>query len=355
MRQKSDEPSSAHPGAPTRLLFALLTGLVALSVSGCFVTPIKQDQAAKASTAKLRTGPQTAELPDNDVEPITTTAQPVLPATVTDAQGRKVTVTDVSRIIAVDINGTLGSIVYSLGLGSHVVGRDTSTIFPSAVALPVVTNRGHSLNAEMVLKMRPSVLLVNEGTTPAGAIDQIRRSGIPVVVFTATRSLDTNDKLIQSVADTLGVSAEGRRLVARTDQRVAEAKKLVPNPSGNPTIAFVYVRGPKLTLLAGPGSGADSLIEAIGGVDAGTKAELTGAFTMISAEAMIRADPDVILVMKQGADTVGGLDGVLKIAGISATSAGRDRRVVQMDETKILAFGPDVGEVIGSLAKAIYT
>ena len=344
------------PWSPQRtsVLFALLTTLITFTMTACFVTPIDQDQTAKASTAQLRTGPQTAQLPDTDVEPITTSPRPVLPATVTDTQGRTVTVTDVSRIIAVDINGTLGSIVYSLGLGSHVVGRDSSTIFPSAVALPVVTNRGHSLNAEVVLNLRPSVLLVNEGTTPAGALDQIRRSGIPVVVFTATRSLGSNNALIRSVADSLGVSAEGRTLVERTEQRVAEARKLVPDPSGNPTIAFVYVRGPKLMLLAGPGSGADSLIEAVGGADAGTKAELTGAFTMISAEAMIRADPDVILVMTQGADTVGGLDGVLKIAGISATSAGRNRRVVQMDETKILAFGPDVGQVIGSLATAIY-
>ncbi|HMS75950.1 hemin ABC transporter substrate-binding protein [Gordonia sp. (in: high G+C Gram-positive bacteria)] len=349
-----DASTSVRARRSARLLFVLITGLVALTVTSCFVTPIDQDKTAKASTAHLRDGPQTAQLPGTDVHPITTDPRPVLPATVTDAGGRKVTVADASRIIAVDINGTLGSIVFSLGLGSRMVGRDTSTIFPAAVGLPVVTNRGHSLNAEMVLKLRPSVLLINQDTTPAGAIDQIRNSGIPVVLFTAIRSLDNNTELIESVADALGVSAEGRALIARTDRQVAEARQLVPNPSGNPTIAFVYVRGPKLTLLAGPGSGADSLIEAIGGVDAGTKADLTGAFTMISAEAMIRADPDVILVMKQGADTVGGPDGVLKIAGIAATSAGRHRRVVQMDETKILAFGPDVGEVIGALAKAVY-
>ncbi|MBD0021003.1 ABC transporter substrate-binding protein [Gordonia pseudamarae] len=346
--------TTAPTRSPARLLLALLTGLVSVAVSACFVTPIDQDNTETASSAHLRSGPQTAQLPDTDVHPITTDPRPVLPATVTDSGGHTVTVTDVSRIIAVDINGTLGSIVHSLGLGPRMVGRDTSTIFPSAVGLPVVTNRGHSLNAEMVLDLRPSVLLINQDTTPTGAINQIRRSGIPVVLFTAVRSLDNNNRLIQSVADALGVSAEGRALVERTDRRIAEAQKLVPDPSGNPTIAFVYVRGPKLTLLAGPGSGADSLIEAIGGTDAGTKADLTGAFTMISAEAMIRADPDVILVMKQGADSVGGLDGVLKIAGIAATSAGRNRRVVQMDETKILAFGPDVGEVIGSLATAIY-
>jgi len=70
---------------------------------------------------------------------------------------------------------------------------------------------------------------------------------------------------------------------------------------------------------------------------------------------MIHADPDVIIVMTEGAATVGGPEGVLKLPGIADTEAGRNRRVVQMDESKILAFGPDVGLVLSALAKAIYT
>jgi iron complex transport system substrate-binding protein len=46
---------------------------------------------------------------------------------------------------------------------------------------------------------------------------------------------------------------------------------------------------------------------------------------------------------------------VLTLPGIADTEAGRNRRVVQMDESKILAFGPDVGLVLSALAKAIYT
>lgn len=69
---------------------------------------------------------------------------------------------------------------------------------------------------------------------------------------------------------------------------------------------------------------------------------------------MIRADPDVLLVMTQGAASVGGLDEVLKIPAIADTDAGRNGRVVAMDETQILMFGPDTGLVLSALATSIY-
>ncbi|NED59380.1 ABC transporter substrate-binding protein, partial [Streptomyces sp. SID10244] len=145
------------------------------------------------------------------------------------------------------------------------------------------------LDAEAVLALNPSVLLVDENTVPAAAVDQIRDSGVTVVAFPGTRSLQSNDALMRSVAGALGVPRQGEQLVARTDAEVSAAERLVPSPSGDPTMAFVYIRGRNLILLAGPGSGADDLIRSLGGTDAGTQADLTGAFTAISAEAMIKA------------------------------------------------------------------
>ncbi len=341
-------------GASIRSVRALLVVVLTMvTVSACFVTPIEQDRHSPG--AHLRNGPQTAALDGNDVTPVADDPRSALPVTVDSVRYGPVTVTDTSRIIAVDVSGTLGSIVFALGMGSRVVGRDTSTAFPSAIGLPVVTNRGHSLNAESVLALAPTVLLVSESTVPVTAVDQIRDSGVTVVVFPATRDLASNDTLMRSVAKALGVPEAGEKLVDRTDAQIEAARDLVPDPSGDPTMAFLYIRGRNLLLLAGPGSGADDLIAELGGRDAGEAAQLTGAFTAVTAESMITADPDVLIVMTQGADTVGGPDGVLTLPGIADTEAGRNRRVVEMDESKILAFGPDVGLVLSALAKAIYT
>lgn len=338
---------------------AVLAALVALAATlmlttGCSTAPIEQASPSDAA-AHLRSGPQTATLPDADVVPVTSNPTITLPVTVGSASGGSVTVTDTSRIIAIDRNGTLSNIVFSLGLGSRVVGRDQSTTFPSAADLPVVTGNGHQLNAEAVLALNPSVVLVDKTTTPPQAVEALRASQIPVVAFTDTRSVSTTPDLIRAVAAALGVTPAGDALVARTQAQIADAQATIPDPSGDPTMAFLYIRGPNLVLLAGPNSGADDLIEALGGKDAGTAAGLSAAFTAITPEALLRADPDVILVMTQGADSVGGLDGVLALPGVADTDAGRARRVVQMDETEILAFGPDVGRVLGALSHAIYT
>lgn len=339
-------------------LVATLIAAVAL-VAGCTTAPLDPAGPSVAGTAVLRSGPSTATLDGPAVIPVRDNPTPTLPVTVdsvaTGSQpAGKVTVTDAGRIVAVDRNGTLGNIVFSLGLGSHVVGRDMSSTFPQAAGLPVVTNRGHSLNAEATLALNPSVVLVDSQTIPTQAVEQIRSSGIPVVAFSSTRTVESTPALIKSVAAALGVPAAGADLVARTTAQIAAAKAARPAPTGDPTIAFLYIRGSRLVLLAGPNSGADDLIANLGGKDAGTAAGLTGAFTAVNAEALASANPDVVLVMTQGADSVGGIDGVLALPGLAKTSAGKARRIVAMDETEILSFGPDIGRVLQALTKSIY-
>lgn len=333
---------------PAMLLALIATALLA---TGCSITPIEQPHLIPP-TEYLRDGPRTATV-DPSIIPVADDPRPQLPVTVESVGNGEVTVTDASRILTIDRNGTLANIVFSLGLGSRVVGRDGSTTFPEAIALPVVTDPGHTVNAEAVLRLNPSVIIADEKTSPAGVLDQIR-SAVPVVQVSGERSVDSTPALIRSVAEALGVTEAGEALVARTEEQIDRARELIPDPSGDPTIAFVYIRGPRLLLLAGPGSNADNLIENLGGVDAGTKAGLTAGFTSISAEAMIRANPDVLLVMTQGADSVGGLEGVLELPAFAETAAGRAGRVIEMEETQILAFGPDIGLVLQALAEAIY-
>ncbi|MGB3303852.1 MAG: ABC transporter substrate-binding protein [Gordonia sp. (in: high G+C Gram-positive bacteria)] len=326
--------------AASTVFVGVLLLVLGTVLSGCTTEPLDTGNAAAAKTsATLRNGPTTATLPTADVVPIDTDATPGPHA---------------DRIIAIDRNGTLAAIVYALGLGPHVVGRDRSTTFPAAAQLPYVTETGHTINPERVLAQNPSIVLVTDDANPPGAVDQLRNTNVEVAVFTGERSMATDSELIRSVAKTLGVPAAGEKLVARTEKQIEAARRQIPNPSGNPTIGFVYIRGPNLMLLGGPESGADDLITALGGVDAGTKAGMKSAFTQVSVESMARADPDVILVMTQGADSVGGMDKVLELPSIAATSAGRAGRVIEMDETQILVFGPNTGLVLSALAKSIY-
>ncbi|MFF4155712.1 hemin ABC transporter substrate-binding protein [Streptomyces sp. NPDC001678] len=287
------------------------------------------------------------------VEPLASAPRPGLPVTVRSADGRDVTVSGADRIVP--LSGSLSEIVFSLGLGDRVVARDITATFEQARELPVVT-RAHDVSAESVLSLRPTLVLAETTTGPAEAIGQIRAAGIPLVVLDPAKKLGDVGTRIDKVAAALGVPAAGKELRERTESRIEAAKRNIPRNAGKkPRVAFLYLRGSaSVYLLGGAGSGADSLIQAAGGVDAGVDSGLKKDFTPITSEALAKAAPDVILVMSKGLDSVGGVDGLLKIPGVGQTPAGLDRRIASVDDGVLLNFGPRTDTVLKSLVEQIH-
>jgi iron complex transport system substrate-binding protein len=301
-----------------------------------------------------------ASLAGTAIDPIAASPKQALPVTVTDAQGTKVTITDTSRILALDIYGTLSQTVFELGLGDRVVGRDVSTQFDEAKKLPLVTSNGHDLNAESILALNPTVILTDTSLGPWDVIVQMRDSGIPVVVTDSQRSLDNVASLTQQVADALGVPAEGRRLGRRIEKEAAATKAAIAKVA--PTTVqdklrtvFLYVRGQAgVYYMFGEGSGADGLIDALGGYDVSKEIDWKG-MKPVNDEAIIAAQPDLIIMMTKGLESVGGVDGLLdRLPAIANTPAGQHRRIVDMQDSQVLSFGPRTAEVLNSLAVAIY-
>ncbi|MGQ4598952.1 ABC transporter substrate-binding protein [Nocardia sp. R6R-6] len=299
-------------------------------------------------------GPATATLTDLDPVPVGPEPTPTLPVRVRSFDGGEVTVTDASRIIAVDRYGTLAQIVYALGLGSKLVGRSTSAGFPAVRGVPNVAGGNGSLNVESVLALRPSVFLTDTTSAAPAVREQLRAAGVTVVYFDPQRTMDGVVPQIEAVAGALGVPERGQALAQRTRAEIVAAGAAVPAPQPPLTIAFLYLRSTAITMLAGPGSGADALIAALGARDAGTAAGLKEPFTAITSEAMIGAAPDVLLVMSDGLTSVGGVEGLQKVPGIAQTPAGRSRRVVDMSDAVLLSFGPNTGRVIAALSQAVY-
>jgi len=306
-------------------------------------------------------GPSTACLASDALEVPREKPIPQLPATVTDNQGTAVTVTDISRILALDMSGTLAATVFSLGLGDHVVGRDTSTGFAQADDLPVVTQGGHQLSAEAILALAPTVVITDSSIGPWNVVLQLRDSGIPVVVVTPERSLDTVDDLVSAVASALGVPEAGDAVNATLDIRLAETRAEIAaiaptDETEKLRMLFLYVRGSAgVYYIFGEESGADDLITNLGAVDVAAEIGLKG-MRPLTAEALVQAAPDAILVMTKGLESVGGVEGLIDaVPAVAETPAGAHRRIVDMSDYDILSFGPRTPEVLDALARALYT
>lgn len=333
-------PTPAASTRMSRLALAVTSLVLAFGVAACGGTATPSAPGAGAPA-----------VPDR-VEPLAQAPVPVLPATVASADGARVTVASADRVVP--LTGSLNEIVYTLGLGPKVVARDITATFEQAADLPVVT-RGHDVSAESVLSLRPTLVLAETTSGPAEAIQQIRDAGIPLLVVAPAKSLDDVAKRTDAVAAALGVKEAGTQLNQRTAERIATARKGLPASGKKPRVAFLYLRGTaSVYLMGGSDSGAGSLLDAAGAVDTGTESGLGKDFTPITSEALAAAAPDAVLVMSKGLESVGGMDGLVKIPGIAQTPAGMDRRVITVDDGVLLNYGPRTDQVLTSLITQLY-
>ncbi|WP_371659427.1 hemin ABC transporter substrate-binding protein [Streptomyces sp. NBC_00280] len=333
----------------TRMAGALLSAL-ALTATGCAGTR-GTSQDTPQGTARAVAGAVAADR----VEPLANPSEPQLPVTVRSSDGVEVTVEAAERIVP--LSGSLSEIVFTLGLGDRVVARDITATFAQAEKLPVVT-RNHDVSAESVLSLRPDLVVAETTTGPEEAIDQIRDAGVPVLVIDPAKDLGDVGPRIRAVADALGVPAAGKELTKRSEERIAAVRKEIPQSSGSgeqPRVVFLYLRGSaSVYLIGGKDSGATSLLEAAGAVDAGADSGLEKDFTAITTEALAQAAPDAILVMTKGLDSVGGIDGMVEIPGVAQTPAGMARRVVSIEDGVLLNYGPRTDQVLKSIVAQLY-
>lgn len=308
-------------------------------------------------------GPSTAVLDDLRIEPIAEAPRASLPTTVTsyDMAGEtEVTVEDTSRVIAIDRAGSLAATVWALGLGEQLVGRDAATTFPGPHELPVVTGPGHTINSEAIIALAPTLVLTDGSIGPRDVVEQLRDVGITVVAVQNEPSFEGAAVLARDVAAVLGVPQVGdelaTRIAADIQSAVAEIAEIAPTEPGDRVrMLFLYVRGSAgVYYLFGEESGADALIEAVGGVDVAGELGWAGMRPMTD-EAMAAADPDLILVMTHGLESAGGAQGLIEEKpAIAVTAAGQKQRFVDMDDAQILSFGPRSADVLRALARAIY-
>ena len=300
------------------------------------------------------------QLVDDPVEPVATDPVPQLPAVVTDNQGTVVEVTDASRILPLDIYGTLSRIVFELGLGDNVIGRDVSSSFPEIADVPLVTTDGHQLNAEAILALDPSVIITDTSLGPWDVVLQLRDAGVPVVVVDSHRSPENVEALTGAVGEALGVPEEGRALGERTRAQIVAAQESIDSITPESETqqlrtVFLYARGAAgVYYMFGQDSGADELISAAGGYDVSSEVGWKGA-KPANDEGLIAAQPDVIIMMNKGLDSVGGVDGLLeKFPAMAQTPAGANERIIAMNDDLVLSFGTRTPAVLNALAVALY-
>ena len=251
-----------------------------------------------------------------------------------------------SRVVAL-ANGS-AEIIASLGHLDILIGRDVASDVASLESVEVVTS-GHQIVAEKILSLNPDLVIIDALSGPSAALAAIENAGIRIVKISEAWKLDEIDRKVSEIAQAIGAIDDGEKLIAA----LQGSKSAVTQIPVGKTIAFLYLRGGSaIYLIGGKGSGTDSLIAAIGGVDAGAQ-KFENPFTSMSAEAIVALNPDVFLVMSKGLESVGGVDGLIQLPGIAQTQAGKNRAIVVVDDSLLLSFGPRSYSLLAALSQSV--
>lgn len=248
--------------------------------------------------------------------------------------------TEIKTDRIVSLNGAVTETLASLDVAGNIVGRDVTSTYPADLK---ATDLGHvrSITAESILALQPSVVFGTTKDVNPNLNEQLKKANIPLVLIDQEYSIDGSKKLITAVATKLKKD-NYQPLLDNISNKMATVKAFDKKPK----VLFIYARGAGNLMVAGSGTPLHSMIELAGAENAA--AALTD-FKPLTPEALLTTNPDVILMFDKGLQSLGGVDGLLKIEGIATTNAGKNKKVVTMDGQYLSGFGPRVGDAVVEL------
>lgn len=246
------------------------------------------------------------------------------------------TSTKTQRIVS--LNGAISEIVYDLGHGKELVGRDVTSTYPAYVR-DSVKDLGHvrSIGMEAIMALRPTLILASKNDMNPKLEEKIKASGISYQLFDQKFSVEGTKNLIKEVSQFLG-SNNTQPLMDKIDADIAKVKPLAHQPK----VLFIYARGAGTMLVAGEGTPMVDMIRLAGGENA---VKGITDFKPLTQEALVNSNPDVLLLFNSGLESLGGKEGIIKaIPALSQTNAGKNQAIITMEGGLLSDFGPRVGK-----------
>lgn len=248
--------------------------------------------------------------------------------------------TEIKTDRIVSLNGAITETLASLDEAQHIVGRDVTSTYPTDLK---ATDLGHvrSITPESILALQPTVVFGTTKDVNPTLNEQLQKANIPLILIDQEYSVDGTKKLVTNVATKIN-KQNYQPLLDNISSKIATVKTFDKKPK----VLFIYARGTGNLMVAGQGTPLHGMIELAGAENAA--AALTD-FKPLTPEALLTTNPDVILMFDSGLKSLGGVEGLLKVDGIAATNAGKNKKVVTMDGQLLSGFGPRLGEAVSEL------
>ena len=246
----------------------------------------------------------------------------------------------------VSLAPSVTEVLFEAGVGPRVVGVTSYCRFPREVlALPKV---GGYLTPsyEALVALQPDLVV----TLPeqADLEPKLTALGIPILRVDH-RSLNGIVRSIEQVGERCGATAPANRAADALRQALAAARRLAPGSPPRVLICFGRNEDFRRLTAAAPGTVHDDLITLAGGLNVLTSRAVS--YPTLSAEGVIRLDPDVIIEFSSGGTDPATLRRQWNV--LDSVKAVKNGRVCVFTGEFLSVPGPRFARFIETIARSI--
>lgn len=240
--------------------------------------------------------------------------------------------------------------VCALGDCEKIIASDRTSLYPASIQqLPSIGYRT-GINAEGILSLKPTMVIAEKEYLDAAVLDQLKASGVKLVIVEQRHSFEETKTAILQIGEALGRAPEAKKLISKNETELKEAEEMLAKTKSKPKVICVYNRGTSNMSIAGQKTFADILMY----VGASNAYPEVSGYKPLNTEALIAANPDYLVMVSTGLESLGGVDGMLKIPGVAQTTAGKKKQIVAVESLKLTNFGPRFGEAVKELVLLLH-
>jgi iron complex transport system substrate-binding protein len=267
----------------------------------------------------------------------------------TDGLGREVKLdSPAQKIISIAPSNT--EILFAIGAGAQVVGRDNLSDYPAAAAKAAdIGSAFETLNTELIVSMKPDLILAAEINT-AEQVKALEDLGLTVYYLKNPTTLEELYVNLEIVAQLTGRESEAAALVESLKARVAAVdEKIAPLSSRMNVFYELDATDPAKPYTVGKGTFITLLIDRAGGTN--IAGELDG-YPQLSLEQVVVADPAVIIL----GDSAYGItpESIASRPGWENLSAVKNNQIFPFDDNLVSRPGPRLVDGLEALAKLLH-
>ena len=253
------------------------------------------------------------------------------------------------RIVSLAPSNT--EILFAIGAGSQVVGRDEFSDYPAeAKDLASIGGGFGDYNNEAIVELQPDLVLAAEINTPE-QVQALEDLGLTVYYLSNPTTLEEMYANLRLVGQLTGHEGEAAALSGDLAARQAAVVEKMASAETRPEVFYELDNtDPGAPWTSGPGTFINTLIEMAGGHN--VAADLNGQYVQISLEELLVRNPEIILL----GDSAYGVtpESVPQRAGWEQIAAVQQKRIYPFDDNLVSRPGPRLVEGLEALARLIH-